>query len=118
VPAPELARLYQSATLVVCPSLWEGFGLAALEAIAAGLPLVASDLDVFRGFLTDGESALLTPVGDADALAQALARVKHDKALRTRLRTGARAVVEAHTWDASAALHERIYERIGVTRWR
>jgi glycosyltransferase-like protein len=114
----ELERLFRAADVFAFPSVKEGFGLAALEAIAAGLPLVASDLDVFRGFLTDGESALLTPVGDADALAQALARVKHDKALRTRLRTGARAVVEAHTWDASAALHERIYERIGVTRWR
>jgi glycosyltransferase-like protein len=114
----ELERLFRAADVFAFPSVKEGFGLAALEAIAAGLPLVASDLDVFRGFLTDGESALLTPVGDAGALAQALARVKHDKALRTRLRTGARAVVEAHTWDASAALHERVYERIGVTRWR
>ena len=75
----ELERLFRAADVFAFPSVKEGFGLAALEAIAAGLPLVASDLDVFRGFLTDGESALLTPVGDADALAHALARVKHDK---------------------------------------
>ena len=61
------------------PSVKEGFGLAALEALAADLPVVASDLDVFRGFLADGESALLTPVGDGAALAAALARVARDE---------------------------------------
>ena len=93
----ELERLFRAADVFAFPSVKEGFGLVALEAIAAGLPLVASDLDVFRGFLTDGESALLTPVGDPDALAHALARVKHDKALRTRLRAGGRDVVAQHT---------------------
>ncbi len=114
----ELERLFRAADVFAFPSVKEGFGLAALEAIAVGLPLVASDLDVFRGFLTDGESALLTPVGDADALAYALARVRHDKSLRTRLRAGGREVVAAHTWDAAAELHERVYEHIEVTRWR
>jgi glycosyltransferase-like protein len=114
----ELERLFRAADVFAFPSVKEGFGLAALEAIAAGLPLVASDLDVFRGFLTDGESALLTPVGDADALAYALARVRHDKSLRTRLRAGGCEVVAAHTWDAAAELHERVYEHIEVTRWR
>ena len=114
----ELERLFRAADVFAFPSVKEGFGLVALEAIAAGLPLVASDLDVFRGFLTDGESALLTPVGDPDALTRALARVRHDKALRTRLRAGGRAVVAKHTWDASAELHERVYEHIEVARWR
>ncbi len=114
----ELERLFRAADVFAFPSVKEGFGLAALEAIAAGLPLVATELDVFRGFLTDGESALLTPVGDPDALSSALARVRHEKALRTRLRAGGRAVVAKHTWDVSAELHERIYERIEVARWR
>ncbi|HEX6026501.1 MAG TPA: glycosyltransferase, partial [Solirubrobacter sp.] len=113
-----LERLFRAADAFAFPSVKEGFGLAVLEAIASGLPLVASDLDVFRAFLTDGESALLTPVGDADALARALARVKHDAALRARLRAGGRDVVAAYTWDASAELHERVYERIGVAGWR
>ena len=114
----DLERLFRAADVFAFPSVKEGFGLVALEAIAAGLPLVASDLDVFRGFLTDGESALLTPVGDPDALAHALARVKLDKALRTRLRAGGRDVVAQHSWDASAELHERVYEHIEVARWR
>ncbi len=50
VPALVLARLYQSATVVVCPSLWEGFGLAALEAMACGAPVIAAK----RGGLARG----------------------------------------------------------------
>jgi glycosyltransferase-like protein len=114
----ELERLYRAADVFAFPSVKEGFGLAALEATAAELPLVASDLDVFRGFLTDGESALLTPVGDADALAAALSRVASDRALRVRLRAGGRKVVAAHTWETSAIAHEQLYERIEVARWR
>jgi glycosyltransferase involved in cell wall biosynthesis len=71
---------------------------------------------VFRGFLRDGDSALLTPVGDAQALAAALARVAHDRALRVRLRAGGRKVVARHTWEASALAHEELYERVRVAR--
>ncbi len=111
---PEIERLFRAADVFAFPSVKEGFGLAALEAVAAGLPLIASDLDVFRGFLTDGESALLTPVGDAGALAGALERVAHDGPLRVRLRRGGVAVVARHTWEASARAHERAYERMAV----
>jgi glycosyltransferase involved in cell wall biosynthesis len=65
---------------------------------------------VFRGFLSDGESALLAPTGDAGALAAALVRVAREPALRERLRAGGRRVAEGYTWDASAAAHERAYE--------
>jgi glycosyltransferase-like protein len=112
----EMERLFRAADAFAFPSVKEGFGLAALEAVAAGLPLVASDLDVFQGFLTDGESALLVPVGDADALAAALARIAHDEALRGRLRAGGERVVAAHTWEASAEAHERAYEQAAVAR--
>jgi glycosyltransferase-like protein len=108
----EIERLFRAADAFAFPSVKEGFGLAALEAVAAELPLVASDLDVFRGFLSDGESALLTPVGDAEALAAALERVAHDETLRATLRAGGRAVVARHTWDASARAHERVYEGV------
>jgi glycosyltransferase-like protein len=112
----EMERLFRAADAFAFPSVKEGFGLAALEAVAAGLPLVATDLDVFRGFLTDGDSALLTPVGDAEALSAALARVAEDAPLRARLRAGGARVVARHTWAASARAHERAYERMAVAR--
>ena len=108
--ADAMERLFRAADAFAFPSMKEGFGLAALEALAAGLPVVASDLDVFRGFLADGESALLTPAGDGAALGRALARIALDPALADRLRAGGRRVVPEYTWDAAAAAHERAYE--------
>jgi glycosyltransferase-like protein len=114
-PPKEIERLYRAADAFAFPSVKEGFGLAALEALAAELPVVASDLDVFRGFMTQGESALLTPTGDAGALARALAAVAVDGELRARLRAGGRDVAREYTWDAAAATHERAYETFLAT---
>jgi glycosyltransferase-like protein len=105
----ELEALYRAADVFALPSTKEGFGLAVLEALAAGLPAVVSDLDVFRGFLDDGASALLAPPGDADALAGALVRVASDPGLADRLRVGGRAVVRRHTWARVAEAHEAAY---------
>jgi glycosyltransferase-like protein len=110
LPGGEIEGLFRAADVFAFPSVKEGFGLVALEALAVELPVVASDLDVLRGFLTDGDSALLTPVGDGAALAAALERVARDAPLRERLRTAGRAVVADHTWDTAAAAHERAYE--------
>jgi glycosyltransferase-like protein len=105
-----MERLFRAADAFAFPSIREGFGLAALEALAAEVPVVASDLDVFRGFLTDDESALLTPPGDGAALGRALARIALEPPLAARLRASGRRVVPEHTWDAAAAAHERAYE--------
>jgi glycosyltransferase involved in cell wall biosynthesis len=110
LPGGQIEGLLRAADVFAFPSVKEGFGLVALEALAAELPVVASDLDVLRGFLTDGDSALLAPVGDGAALAAALGRVARDASLRERLRAAGRAVVAAHTWDTAAAAHERAYE--------
>jgi glycosyltransferase-like protein len=108
--AETMERLFRAADVFAFPSVREGFGLAALEALAAELPVVATDLDVFRGFLIDRESALLVPSGDGEALGRALARIAVDPVLAARLRAGGRRVVPEHTWDAAAAAHERVYE--------
>ena len=109
-PPEAIERLYRAADAFAFPSIKEGFGLAALEALAAELPVVASDLDVFRSFLADGASALLTPTGDAGALARALARVAVDGELCARLRAGGRRVAREYTWDVAAVAHEQAYE--------
>ena len=64
----DLERLYRAADVLAFPSVAEGFGLVVLEALASGLPVVASDIDVLRGYLDDGASALLVPCGDTGAL--------------------------------------------------
>ena len=80
-----------------------------LEAMSAGLPVVASDLPVFREYLRPGRDALLVPTGDPPALAGALASVLDDRGLAGRLRAAGRAVAARYTWAASAARHQEIY---------
>jgi glycosyltransferase-like protein len=112
VPDDVLAAWYRSADALAFPSTVEGFGLVALEALAADLPVVASDLPVFREFLTDGRDALLPPADDPVALAAALERVMTDGPLRATLAAGGRTVVPSFTWSASAARHAQIYQAV------
>ncbi|HSD81864.1 MAG TPA: MSMEG_0565 family glycosyltransferase, partial [Solirubrobacteraceae bacterium] len=104
-----LPALYRAADVFALPSTKEGFGLVVLEALACGVPAVVSALDVFASFLQDGRDALMAPVGDAAALARAIARAASDGALRARLRASGRAVAARHGWDGAAAAHERAY---------
>jgi glycosyltransferase-like protein len=112
LPPGDIERLYRAADLFALPSTKEGFGLAVLEALASRLPVVASDLGVFRTFLEHGRSARLVPVGDAEALARELARLARDTGERDRLRAGGEGVVAAHSWDAVAAAHEPAYRAL------
>jgi len=68
----ELPRLYAAMDLVVIPSLFEGFGLVALEAMAAGRPVVASATGGLMEIIVDGVTGVLVPAGDRDALARAM----------------------------------------------
>lgn len=108
----EVARAYRAADVLAFPSTREGFGLVPLEALAARLPVVASDIDVLREFLCDGVNALLVPVGDAAALADALRRVTCDPGLAARLAAEGERTVAAHTWDRCARAHEPVYARL------
>jgi glycosyltransferase involved in cell wall biosynthesis len=100
----ELAALYAGALAVVAPSYLEGFGLPPLEAAAHGTPAVVSDLPCFAETL--GDAALRVPVGDVDALADALLRIGGDDVLRARLGAAARERAALYTWQrAAAALH-------------
>jgi len=116
VTPAELERHYRAADIFAFPSTKEGFGLVALEALAAGLPVVASEIDVFRTFLSHGESALLSPAGDGDALGGSLARLARDRPLRERLVAGGREVVDAYGWDIAAGAHEDAYRSFHADR--
>ena len=112
----DLHDWYRSADALAFPSVKEGWGLAVLEAMSADLPVVASDIAVFREYLTDGTNAVLTGVGDPRSLAAGLRAVITDAGLRQRLIAGGRLVVPRFTWDRAARQHERIYESITASR--
>jgi glycosyltransferase involved in cell wall biosynthesis len=84
-----------AADIVALPSLHEGLGVAALEAMAAGRPVLASRVGGLGEVVVAEETGLLVPPGDADALAAALARLAGDPALRARLGAAGRARVLA-----------------------
>jgi glycosyltransferase-like protein len=114
VPDAELPAWYAAADVLAFPSTKEGWGLAVLEAMSAGLPVVTSDLPVFLEYLRPGRDALVVPVGDAAALARALAAVLDDPALAARLRAAGQAVSRRFTWARSAREHRAIYAATAV----
>lgn len=98
----ELVRAYAEATLAVVPSLYEGFGLPAGEAMACGVPVVSSS----GGALAEvvGDAGMLVPPGDSAALARAIAELLADPERRTGLAArGRRRVLEQFSWSAAAA---------------
>lgn len=111
-----LTDWYHSADAFLFPSVKEGWGLVAMEALAVGLPLIATNIPVFREYLTDDETAILVPPGDHVGLASAMRRIMEDGATRLRLTTGGRDVAKRFTWGRAAADHRRIYDRIRTTR--
>jgi glycosyltransferase involved in cell wall biosynthesis len=76
----DVAAWYRRAELLVHPARWEGFGLAVLEAMLAGRSVVASRVSSIPELVVDGETGLLVPPDDADALAEALLSVLGDPA--------------------------------------
>lgn len=107
IPDSELAALYAAADVLAMPSLYEGFGIPLLEAMASGTPVVCSD----AGSLPEvaGEAALVVPVGDVDALSQALVRLTGDAELRASLIRRGKDRVKSFDWDDAARAHVRVY---------
>jgi glycosyltransferase involved in cell wall biosynthesis len=77
-PRRDVPALMHAMDVFVMPSIWEGFGLVLLEAMAAGRPIVASRVATIPEVVLDGETGLLVPAGDPVALAEALAQLAHD----------------------------------------
>jgi glycosyltransferase involved in cell wall biosynthesis len=101
----ELARNYGQAQVAVVPSLYEGFSLPAIEAMACGVALVATTGGALPEVVgTDGETGLLVPPDDPGALAGAIGRLLDDDALRSRLGAAGRdRVLGRFTWQVTAS---------------
>jgi glycosyltransferase involved in cell wall biosynthesis len=102
--------LYAGAMALAMPSLYEGFGLPALEAMACGTPVVASDTTALPE--TTGGAAVLVNPDDQHAFAQALERLVTDQAHRAELGKRSLERVRPFTWERTAALTDAAIERL------
>nr|WP_132432849.1 MSMEG_0565 family glycosyltransferase [Pseudonocardia endophytica] len=105
----ELPGLMAGASAFAFPSTKEGFGLAAMEALAAGIPLVTRDLPVLREVFGRAARFATTPAGFAAALSEALASPDPARA------AAGRELASSHSWDTAAARQVRTYERFERT---
>ncbi len=104
VTTERIVELYAEAEVACVPSLYEGFSLPAVEAMACGVPVVGTTGGAVPEVIgTDGETGLLVPPGDPEALAAALRRMLGDPALRARVGAAGKArALEKFTWRATA----------------
>ena len=99
----------------IFPSLYEGLGIALIEAMAAGCACVASSAGPIPEVVTDGQDGILVPAGDAEAIATAVCQLLGDESLRTRLGTAAsRTAFSRFQPEKSAAALTRIYESVSA----
>lgn len=108
----ELAALYQGCACFAYPSLYEGFGLPVLEAMALGAPVVTSNVSSLPEVA--GDAALLVDPSDVDALAHALERVLSDDALAADLRSRGRLRAAQFSWERCADEHVRLYHEVAA----
>ena len=109
----EKASALRSADVYCAPNTGgESFGIVLVEAMAAGTPVVASNLDAFRRVLCDGEAGRLVPVEDSAALAEGLIAVLGDDTLRGRYVEAATAAVGRYDWSVVADEIMRVYETV------
>jgi phosphatidylinositol alpha-mannosyltransferase len=87
----------------------ESFGYSIVEAMAAGVPVVATDIEGYRQVATSEVDALLVPPGDPEALAAAIARILDDEALSTRLAEAGRGTAASFDWGTVTDRIEAVY---------
>ncbi len=110
VPDQTLAALYRLATVFVFPSLYEGFGLPPLEAMASGTPVVTSNISSLPEVV--GDAAELVDPYDAHSIAAGMKRVLSDPALRATLRERGPIRARTFSWEASVTRIREIYGQV------
>jgi len=111
----ELAQHYSAAQIAIVPSLYEGFGIPAAEAMACGTPVIATT----GGALPEvvGDAGILVPPGSADALAAAIKQLLDDKQAQQRMsKAGTKRVKEKFSWEQAARKTLEVYQEVLTTR--
>jgi glycosyltransferase involved in cell wall biosynthesis len=112
VDEEEKVRLMRSSDCLVYPTRYESFGLPPLEAMAAGCPVVASDIPVVNEMIQDGENGVLVAPESPAALAEGIVRVLTDSDLRRRLLEGGRRTLQRYSEPELVARIEALYREV------
>ena len=112
VPEDSIAELYRAGDVFVFPSIKEGWGLVVLEAMAFGLPVVASGIEPMTDYLKDGENALLVSPMDYETLAQLIIKVLERPWLQDKLTRNGRETAQTYSWRNTALRHSEVYKGI------
>ncbi|MGB3637289.1 MAG: glycosyltransferase family 1 protein [Rivularia sp. (in: cyanobacteria)] len=105
-----LVRIYSAADVLVSPSLYEGFGMTVLEAMACGTPVISSNVTSLPEVA--GDAAILVEPKDVQAIAKAVCRLQEDDAYRNSLITKGLARAKTFTWENTAEKIVNVYEQI------
>ena len=117
VPHERLPEHLWAADVLASPAVGqESFGIVLVEGMAAGLPVVATDIPGYREVVRDDVEGLLVPPGDPAALADALRRVLTDATLAARLAAAGRERARSYAWDAVVPRIEEVYRRAARSR--
>jgi len=112
ITTEELAKRYCTAEVAVVPSLYEGFGFPAAEAMSCGIPVVSTTAGALTE-VVDEESGILVPPGDHMAIAEAVKRLMSDDALRQRMGVAGRARVERlFSWEDATKKILEVYQEV------
>jgi glycosyltransferase involved in cell wall biosynthesis len=114
VPTEDLPILYNLSQVFVYPSQYEGFGIPPVEAMACGIPVVATQSSAMTE--TVGDAGLLAPLGDEIALAEAIRKLVSDPELRHQLRERGLKRAATFTWEQTARATLKVYERVMLER--
>jgi glycosyltransferase involved in cell wall biosynthesis len=107
-----MADLYRSADIALNPSRVDNMPISLLEAMASGVPIVSTNAGGIPDMAEDGKTALLVPVGDADAMAAAALRVLDDAQLARSLRRAGIEAAQRYTWTAVRPQLYSVYEKV------
>lgn len=113
LPEASLAERYRRARFLVMSSSEEGLGIVILEAMSSGIPVISTRCGGPEWIIREGENGLLVPVGDAEALADAMCRLNSDADLRRRLSAAARqTVVQRFSFEKAGLIYLRKYDEL------
>lgn len=118
VATSDIAPWYRALDLYVAPQRWEGFGVTPLEAMASGVPVVATMVGAFEELVVEGKTGTMIPPGDVEAMAGAVeAFMQLDEAGRaTRAEASRRHILESHSIEVEAKRINAVYDEVWATR--